>query len=268
MNRFLILAAALGLLLCGLVAGCNDDPASTPTGGTGFIKVNLVDAPGDFEQVNLEVIRVEVHHSDIADSASGWQVVSADTIMVDLLDLTNGNMMVLADSTLAAGHYTQVRLILGDDNTVMVDGVLHDLRVPSGGNTGLKLNHPFTIEDGSLYEFTLDFDAHRSIHRTGNGQYMLRPVVRLCVNRTSGGLFGTIDPVAARAMLWTVAGPDTVTAWADTLNGSFRFGLLPAGTYDLNISATVGAYRDTVLTGQVVSAGQMGNVGVVVLTAE
>ena len=260
----LLLALGLATLLVG---GCSDD-TTAPAQGTGFIKVNLVDAPGDYQQVNVEVIRIEVHRADPADSNSGWMVISEDTTYVDLLTLTAGNMAVLADSTLPAGSYTQVRLILGENNTVMVDSMLHDLEVPSGQQSGLKLNHPFTINDGALYEFTLDFDADRSVHMTGNGRYMLKPVIRLIVDRTSGGLVGQVVPVAARAKIWTVAGMDTVTAWADTVDGTFGFMMLPAGSYDLHIGATVGVYGDTTVAGVAVTAGQMADIGTVTLTAD
>jgi hypothetical protein len=268
--RKVLLPALLAttILIVGIIGGCSDDATTAPTSGTGFIKINLIDAPGDYQQVNVEVIRVEVHRADEADSNSGWSVVSEDTTTVDLLTLTDGNLAVLADSTLAAGTYTQVRLILSENNTVMVDSMLHDLEIPSSQNTGLKLNHPFTINDGAMYEFTLDFDADRSIHRTGNGQYKMKPVIRIIVDQTSGGLMGAVEPVVARAKVWAVAGADTVTAWADTLSGEFKFSMLPAGSYELRIGATVGAYHDTVLTGQVVTVGQMTDVGTVVLETE
>lgn len=270
MRKALYPALVTGLIMIlALMAGCADDDATIPAaGGTGFIKVNLIDAPGDYQQVNVEIIRVEIHRGDDADSTGGWSVISEDTTTVDLLTLTEGNMAVLADSTLPAGTYTQVRLILSEHNTVMVDSMLHDLEIPSSANTGLKLNHPFTIAPDALYEFTLDFDADRSIHQTGNGQYKMNPVIRIVVDQVSGGLMGTIDPVEARAMIWTMAGADSVVAWADTLDGSFHFSMLPVGSYDLNIGATVGAYRDTVVTGFTVSTGMTTDVGTVVLEAE
>ncbi len=268
MRKAIFPALVAGLILTlGVIGGCSDDNATAPTGGTGFIKINLIDAPGDYQQVNVEIIRVEIHRSDDSDSASGWSVVSEDSIYVDLLTLTDGNAIVLADSTLPSGSYTQVRLILGENNTVMVDSMLHDLEIPSSLNTGIKLNHGFTINADALYEFTLDFDADRSIHETGNGQYKMNPVIRLVVNETSGGLMGVVEPIEARAMIWTVAGDDTVTAWADSLSGMFKFMMLPAGAYDLNISATVGTYSDSVVADQIVTAGQTTDVGTIVLEA-
>lgn len=269
MKRILLIAA-LGLALfgAGLMTGCSET-TSPETGGVGTIRLNLIDAPGDYDQVNVEVIRVEVHRGDDeSDSNSGWHIISEDTTYVDLLTLTDGQSVVLADSTLEAGYYTQVRLILGARNTVMADSVLFDLEIPSSMNTGLKLNHPFTIVAGATHEATLDFDADRSVHMTGNGRYKMKPVIRIIVNRISGGLEGVVEPASARAMIWTVAGDDTVTAYADNLSGRFGFGMLPAGSYDLNIGATVGAFRDTVIASVVVSEAQTTDVGTVILEAE
>ena len=52
MRKAILPALAAGLILIfGLIAGCSDDNTTAPTTGTGFIKVNLIDAPGDFQQV-------------------------------------------------------------------------------------------------------------------------------------------------------------------------------------------------------------------------
>ncbi len=262
---------ALLVIWAGSMTGCSDttEPA---TSGNGSIRISMIDAPGDYDAVNVEVIRVEVHRGEESDGdkddGSGWHTIEVDTTYVDLLTLTDGNSAVLADSTLPSGYYTQVRLILGDGNNVVVDSVTHDLEVPSSANTGLKLNHPFTIDAGATYEVTLDFDADKSVHMTGNGQYKMKPVIRIIVDQTSGSLQGVASPVEARAMVWTTAGDDTVTAYADTLSGEFRFGMLPAGDYDLNISATAGTFRDSVLFDIPVTAGQVTDVGTVTLEAE
>ncbi len=273
-KMLLIPVLALLVIWAGSMTGCSDstEPA---TGGTGSIRISMIDAPGDYDAVNVEVIRVEVHLGDESDDpdeakddGSGWHTIDVDTTYVDLLTLTDGNSAVLADSTLPSGYYTQIRLILGDGNNVVVDSVAYDLEVPSSANTGLKLNHPFTIDAGATYEVTLDFDADKSVHMTGNGQYKMKPVIRIIVDQTSGSLEGVAEPIEARAMVWTTAGDDTVTAYADTLSGKFRFGMLPAGDYDLNFSATAGTYRDSVLFDIPVTAGQTTDVGTVTLEAE
>lgn len=235
-----IAMALLGMLL---VLGCSDS-ANSPVGGT--LKVNLVDGPGDFEAVWIEIARVEVHRAG-EDSSSGWQVVRSIPGTYDLLQLRNGVSAVLVDGQLPPGEYTQMRLVLGAGCSVEVDGQSHELTVPSGMRSGLKLNHPFTIGDDAIHEVTLDFDASRSIHRTGNGRYMLRPVIRAMAVVTSGSLRGVVLPGEARAAITAFAGVDTFRAWADTTSGAYEFSYLPEGTYDLGFAATSGAYRDTML---------------------
>jgi hypothetical protein len=270
MRRFVSIAFLGSLLLVfGLVVGCSDstyDPQELS--GEGRLQISLIDAPGDYDEVNVEIIEVRVHRNQAADSLSGWHTISTDTMLVNLLELTEGNSVILADTTLLAGHYEQIRLILGGNNTVVVDSVAHPLEVPSSAQSGLKLNHGFWIEEGTIYSVTLDFDADRSIHCTGNGRYKMKPVIRVCVDGVSGSLRGAVEPIEARARILTIADQDTVIAYADTLTGHFHFPMLVEGAYDLEIGATAGAYLDTVLAGVTVSAGLDTDIGTVVLRDE
>ncbi len=268
MKRFIVGFSLLALFSVLIIAGCSDDEVTDPVeAGEGHFALKLIDSVGPYDEVNIEVIEVSVHKSG-DDSTSDWIVVSEDLLSVNLLDYTNGNYAMLADNTLAAGEYTQVRLLLTDNNTVVVDGETHDLEIPSGSTTGLKLNHGFTIEDGFTYGATLDFDAERSIHVTGNGRYKMSPVIRIIVDATSGNIFGTVEPVEALAVVMTFVGEDTVSTYADTLTGFFKLMALPAASYDVEISATAGEYQDALLEGISVPAGGETDVGIITLEVE
>lgn len=239
---------AFGLLasLCFLLLLASCSNVSAPAGGT--LRVSLVDGPGDFDAVNIVIEGVAVHVAG-ADSGSGWREVLAAPGTYDLLQLRNGVSALLVDRELPPGDYTQMRLVLGDGCNVVVGGVTHPLTVPSGMQSGLKLNHPFTIGNDGIYDVTLDFDAARSIHLTGNGRYMLRPVVRAMAAMISGSLHGVVLPVAARATITAASVTDTLTAWADTLTGAFRIPVIREGSYNLTFTATAGSFRDTTLVG-------------------
>lgn len=259
--RLLALTAILSGFL--FLIGCSDDNGS-PANGT--LKINLIDAPADYDAVFVQVDSVQVHAAG-SDSTGGWVTVSSQPGTYDLLTLRNGLSALLVDRQLPAGDYTQIRLRLGTGNSVVVAGESFPLTIPSGLRTGLKLNHPFTIESGALYEITLDFDAARSIHQTGNGVYMMRPVIGTMAHMVSGALFGSALPVEARAAIEAVAGADTLVAYADTLDGSFRFPVIREGVWQVTIMPTAGAFADSVITGVAVAAGQDTDLGAITLVA-
>ncbi|MBM4161436.1 MAG: DUF4382 domain-containing protein [Ignavibacteria bacterium] len=246
-----------------LLAACDASNVTEPQ--TGQIKIFLVDSPADFDQVNVVVDRVEVHSAS-ADSGSGWFVVNENAGTHDLLKLRNGVTGLLGDAALPAGHYTQIRLLVGSGSNVVVGGQPYSLTIPSGQQTGVKLNHPFVIEGGKLYELTLDFDADRSIKAMGGNRYTMVPVIRLQANVVSGTVSGVVQPVVAKPIVWTVAGIDTVSTKADPTSGAFKLMAMPEGTYTVRVAPAVTTFRDTTITGVVVTKRQDKNLGAITLS--
>ncbi len=248
------------VLLLFLYTGCSEDNSTNPPAGQGQLKISMVDSPALYDEVNIVVNRVEVH---MADSSEGnWMVINPVPHTYDLLELTNGASVVLGDTFLTAGHYTQIRLILGEGSNVVVNGVTFPLTIPSGMQTGVKLNHEFDIEPDNLYELLLDFNVDRSIHVNGNGEYMMNPVIRVMPMITSGRISGQVLPVDADAAVWTLAGSDTVTTYPDP-EGFFSLMVLPAGTYDVHVHPDNIAYTDTIITNVNVTAGNNTEIGVI-----
>jgi hypothetical protein len=87
-----------------------------------------------------------------------------------------------------------LRLILGTNNTVVIDGISYELKTPSGQISGYKIKmDPQPLELGGLYRLIIDFDVSVSVHETGNGKYMLKPVVRGYLEPVVGAIAGTIS---------------------------------------------------------------------------
>lgn len=140
-----------------------DPPAS--------ITVTLTDAPGDFEAVPVTIggvyaTRDKKEDLVLVDEPSEW----------DLLELQDGVTGVLGSAELEAASFDQIRLLVLEAS-VIVDGEEHELQIPSGQQTGIKIPYAFSVEAGVDYELRLDFDAHKSIRQLGNGRYQLSPVV-------------------------------------------------------------------------------------------
>lgn len=241
--------AIFSVALLSLVAlSCSEFTLTpSPSSGQGELRLYLVDSPAAYDEVNISVARVEVHKESL-DSTTGWYVINDVPATYNLLELRNGASAILGGAKLQPGKYTQIRLILADGSNIKLGGQTYPLTVPSGFQTGVKLNHEFMIESGKLYELMLDFDADRSVRYQGN-RYRMSPVIRVHAVVTSGSISGTIDPPAAKAYAFTVVGSDTVSTVADTLTGFFRLMALPEGTYTLEITSLAGTHNDTTITG-------------------
>lgn len=250
------------ILLFVMVWGCSDD-STGPAEGNGTIKMYMTDSPAAYDSVIVIVQRVEVHRTG-ADSTEGWIVIDDNLRAFDLLQLRNGTTVILGDSVLPAGTYNQIRLVLANGSYVIDNGVKHDLNVPSGMQSGIKINHSFTIQSNSVYEVMIDFNVELSIHITGNNQYILRPVLRCIPLSSSGSVSGQVLPLDAQAIIFTTSGTDTISTYADLL-GFFKLMALTQGTYDIEINALNPIYRDTVITGVNVTAKQNTEIGLVVL---
>ncbi|MCU7496301.1 MAG: DUF4382 domain-containing protein [Ignavibacteria bacterium] len=252
-----------------LAAGCkNDDNSTTPqTGsGNGLLKIYMTDAPAHYSSINIQVTRVEAHQGgDTAGTSGSWLVVKDSTQNVDLMQLRNGVTAILGNTALPAGEYSQIRLIIGTGSYLVDEnGIRHDLTVPSGSSTGLKLNHPFSLQDGVTYELTLDFDASKSILVTGNNNYKLKPVVRVEANALSGSVSGQVLPLDARVDVHTIAGNDTVTTYPDN-QGYFKLMALPESTYTVHIAHSETGYKDVTFSNVKVTKGQNTDLGTVTL---
>lgn len=261
----ILLAMVLSIVL---LAGCSKKGTS-PMGGTmGSLRVRMTDAPGDFQAVNLVVTGVSAHVADgVSDSLSGWEVLSADSASYDLLLLRNGVFATLGVAQVPAGHYTQIRLKLGPGSTVMVDGTAYPLTVPSGMQSGLKLVGSFDVPANGTLDVGLDFDAARSIIRTGAGTYLLKPTVRAMAMTVAGAISGSISPSGTAATVFALSAGDTLGSTVPAADGTFKIDVLPTGTYAVAFHPAPG-FRDTTITGVIVHAGATTDVPQVVLTPQ
>lgn len=202
-----------GMLLSGLVAGCGGDGGSgsgSATGAqSGVLGVSLTDAPAcGFDEVNVTVSRVRVHQSDSANEhAAGWSDITLNpprTInLLNLNDPTQPNFALdnLGETSLPAGHYTQVRLVLADNNgnqptanwvVLSSTKAVEPLETPSAIRSGIKLINQFSVAGGQRVDLLLDFDACKSIVQRGNGTYALKPVINV-IPYVLNGIDGFID---------------------------------------------------------------------------
>jgi hypothetical protein len=219
---------------------CNND-GSDPS-QTSVMKVRLADAPGDYKEVNLDVRDIMIKSNSNTDD-QGWVSIGnlpAEGKIYNMLTLTGGVSALLADKVVPSGYLGQIRLLLGDKNTVVLkDGTSYPLNTPSAQQSGLKLNVNQTLMAGATYDFLLDLDvAHSIVVQAGtSGNYNLHPVVKVSTSATSGVIKGTIAniAVAKQVLVSVVVGTETVSAYANA-EGVFQLNGIPAGTYIVTLT--------------------------------
>jgi hypothetical protein len=240
---------------------CNNDDNNVGNDGEGRLTIRLTDAPADYEEVLIDLQELWVN---VADDSTGWTQLPLEvTGQIDLLELANGNDTILFDDNFPAGKISQMRMILGGENEIKVDGEYHDLKTPSAQQSGLKFNINETLEAGIEYEMWIDFDAARSIVEKGNGQYSLKPVIKVFTEASGGSITGVVSPVDARPMVLAIsASNDTTSTLADTLTGVFLIRGLAAGTYTLDFKPD-SMYTEMAIEDVDVSVGTVSDVDTV-----
>ena len=257
----------LVLALCGLLVlpFCGGNGRGTSTAPqTGSLSLALTDQiTDDYKAVYVTISEVQVHLT-----GDTWKVVAAPNKTCNLLDLINGVREELGISELDAGDYTQMRLIIGENpdgginilskqhlyaNYVIdLDDEDHELKVPSGYQTGVKIVHGFTISPDQTTELILDFNASESVVVAGKtGKWLLKPTIKVLNTEEYSIISGTVDDGAGQflsgvlvsAQISDPSAPDltdqivTESSTITDENGQYQVFLSP-GTYNLVVCST------------------------------
>lgn len=250
-----------------LIAGCGGQSLE----GDGHAKVMLTDAPA----TEADTLPVTFSRIELVGEAEGAVTVAVEPQTIDVLTLRNGGLEMLGETDLPVGTYNQLRLIVDDAEITFADGAeVHPVDVPSGAQTGLKINiePALVVEAGQTSEVILDFDAERAVVETGNGGYKLKPTAIRAVTSSGtaegrvvaeGGAEGepALPIVGALIVVYDQEGNE-ITATVTEADGSFRLITLPEGTYDFEVSlegyGTVMVEDIAVATGEVSAVGEVG----------
>ena len=156
-----------------LAAGCTQN-GNNATQTQGRAVFTVADAAADMGAVTS--VKVTVDSLEVQNTSGGWITVSSSPQTYDLMQLrASGMQSLLADTNLENGTYGQVRMIISKVMVTDSSGV-HEAKLPSGV---LKIVGGFTVSPNSTVAVNFDFLADQSLHVTGNGQYILAPVVHM-----------------------------------------------------------------------------------------
>lgn len=217
--------ATVSLTSCGGggSAGMASDELTDAGGGrggtdNGFLSLNITDAPIDSA---AEVwVQFDSIHLKSSDDDTETSIEFDDPKSIDLLSLQGlDSEPLLINTTVPAGDYEWLRLAVSaeEDGTLdsyikMDDNSVHELRVPGGSQSGLKIIGGFEVIANTPSSLTIDFDLRKSVVATGSGKYLLKPVLRLVDDTEAGSIQGIVEMSALTDKDCTDADPDTGNA--------------------------------------------------------
>jgi hypothetical protein len=301
MYRFVLTASCMAVLIAAfLAAGCGSSSNGTQPG---IVNLTVSDPPtcaapsGPFSHVFVTVTDVKIHTSSAAGANDSGFIDLTPNLknspqQVDLLGQASTECFLATLGSkieIPAGSFQQIRIFLASDgasitnnrcasapgnaaNCVVLtsDGSVHGLQLASEAQSGLKIpsgqiaGGAFTIASGQTKDLDIDFNACASIVATGNGQFILKPVLHAGEVGVSSAINGSVvdsatgKPVVGGTTVVALeqkdaAGVDRVIMSTLTdANGNFVLCPVPTGTFDLVIAAVNGAgvfYAASVTTG-------------------
>jgi Domain of unknown function (DUF4382) len=245
MKTILKIAIPVAAILMLLLLGCKKEENSVS--GKQKLQVYLTDNPVNFQAVNINIQKVEVK---IEVDSGGverefWETLQIRPGIYNILNFRNGVDTLLAQGFVTTGEIKKLRVTLGTGNTVVVDNVTYPLTLKKP-EVIIDIDDISEINPGS-FKIHIDFDACGSIIRINNNQFELRPRIRTFDNDHDGRIEGKVLPKEAKAIVSITGNGQTLIALPDDDDGEFKIRGIKAGTVDLEINATAGGYRDTVI---------------------
>lgn len=247
------------------------------------VKIFLTDNPVNYDAVYVDIQQIVVQV--IPDSCQGrdnnrndcfdddeyrcsvWDTLNIRAGVYNLLNLSNGVDTILANGLTISGRVNKLKMVLGTNNSVVIDSVRYPLTLNGNNNTVTIQVKGADIDqlNPDELQFWLDFDAGASIVKVSNNRFVLKPKLKVFVPATTGAIAGKVFPKEAKPVVSAISNGDTLVAFPFGHNGKFMIRGLRGTTADIFINATAGGYRDTTITGVTIKRGETKDIGTIQL---
>jgi len=251
------------LAIIALVQGCSGGDVEEISKSSRLI-VSLVDSPADYKEVNVDIQEISLKTNGTTEN-DGWIKLTDFTPGVyNILEFTGGQELPLANMDFPIGTITQIKIKLGNNNTLAMGDHTSTLLVAGGSSDGFKINVNETISDGGTFYYRIDFDAAQSVTKLGKtGQMLLKPVIKLLSESNTGGISGEIIP-ASKNVLVNVISHNRIVASSYAPENLSKFFVpgIETGTYDISFESSDNSFqkyiRDVSVTiGEVTNLGKI-----------
>lgn len=199
-NRFLIVFFLFFNLLLWNIISCTNTEISKPTTSkindeninesydTTLLELRLHDEP--FKKSGKIVTELNITVKEINIVKDTGEIINCPTEekQLNIIEISKSNPVVLSNVSVPSGTYTQIRLVIKNDSTIVVDGEEFSIKIPSGEQSGIKLNGEFNI-NGKFFRLDLDFKAEESVIFNKGQGYKMKPVIKISNTNDILGFF-------------------------------------------------------------------------------
>lgn len=230
-------------LFGAVYTGCTE-----PSDTRSLVNILLIDAPGDFDEVWVEVEGVEILPAGSRGSEDNANWVSipyqAASNMVLVSALIDETQLLLGRTELQSGNISKIRLLLGEEAYFLnEDDERTDMTLTPNIEDLLELEVDISVESGYSYDIILDLDLIQSVVADQNGDYVFTPHFRAFVSEGLSEISGNILPIDIAPHVMAISATDTFSTLTSDDGGFFLSGL-PEDEYLFKIEAP-GGYVDT-----------------------
>lgn len=261
MKKSILISSAIAVLIFTSISSCKKNSSSVTTQQN--LTMFLTDAPGDYQHVYVDIrsvfvkIEKETENHDSEDSSKEeWINLNANAQVYDLLALNNGIDALLANSGAPKGEVKEIKIELGNNNSVVKNGVTYPLQLNAEDaevEIESSLDH-FENNGNDNFRLWLDFDVCSSVKEFPGNIFILKPVINQFNEKASGEIEGKITPVAGVASIKVFNNSNTYFGIPEE-EGEFKIRGIKPGSYTMEIIGKNG-YQNQTINNIVVKAGE------------
>lgn len=206
------------------------------------VEVMLSASPSLYDAVKLDIQEVRIHST-----TDGW--VSLNMIkpgVYNLHEFTNGNDLLLGSAELPLGYISQIMVVLGDNNSIITDGVPFALEIPIIADRGFIINVNAMMHPGDNLPVLIDIDLSHAEQSPSEGNFELNPVFTLASDQATGIITGSVFP--AEAMPVVAVYNESVKRYGiPDANGFFMIKGIKQGSYTIVYYPRTKGYTEVIL---------------------
>mgnify|MGYP006145627163 CR=1 FL=1 len=162
------------LIILACFTSCSKDEIGADVNLTS-ITVKLKSTLGELDKVYIEIEDVQFRVNENANVSDAW--MSLNTInqgTYNLFDLREDSQLLLVDNfDFESTYIYEVRLVLGDNNFIDLNNVLHSLDVTDLGNATPSNLVRTQLKKNRHYDFIIDLDIDKSVSFNENENIMV-----------------------------------------------------------------------------------------------